>query len=261
MTNSNEMASVMTIVLVAVFLGSCFELHAQEQSETELIVTKLEQLGNVNIRVIDDELSYVNLTQSRFDDTHCALLANKKNLVYLSLSETKITDVSLKTIGELDGLKWLFLDGTDISDKGCKDLQKLSRLRVLSLVGTSITDSVFESKDELWPHLHTLDISNCQVTDTSMDAILKLAKLTDLKMRGTKITNDGLRKIVAIKSLSALDVAETKISNDGFLALAKLENLRSIHIENTNISGKAVAEFCRQLPECKVFRFPERHLE
>ncbi|WP_168565771.1 leucine-rich repeat domain-containing protein [Crateriforma spongiae] len=214
------------------------------------ISQQLIDLGAGNVRQINGQLSYVHLKGSRFTDDAADLLAGQRSLVFLSLAQTPITDATLRIVCDLGQLKWLFLDHTKITDQAAVGLGKLSNLRTLSLAGCELTDKTFSHVS--WPRLHTLDLSESRISDTTVGRLSGHQTIQNLNLSQTGVTDRCMNDLVTMPKITRLNLAGTKITDAGFAKLKSLGNLRELDVTGTQVTASAILGFSAQHPECLI---------
>ena len=81
--------------------------------------------------------------------------------------------------------------------------------------------------------LRALNLKATNITDESVDTILKLTNLEDLTLAGTQLTDEGFKKLSGLPKLKKLNVANTSIGFDVIDELAESkEDLEIIEFEN-----------------------------
>ncbi|MCH5378232.1 MAG: hypothetical protein JJ992_30110 [Planctomycetes bacterium] len=117
------------------------------------------------------ELATLRLRQTGVDDAALSELASLPALRRLELALCLISDEGLSTIGHLTKLVQLDVEENRLTDAGVKCLGQLSALERLSLAG------------------------NEEVTDASVDLLVRLTRLRDLDLRRTSISQDGSQSL------------------------------------------------------------------
>ena len=102
------------------------------------------------------DITYLNLKDTKITGMGLAELAKLKNLKDLVLTDTKITDEGLKEVTKLKNLERLNLEDTQITDLGLKELAKLEKLTLLVLFGIEVTDEGLAELKKALP--------NCEIT-------------------------------------------------------------------------------------------------
>ncbi|MEX2232811.1 MAG: c-type cytochrome domain-containing protein [Cyclobacteriaceae bacterium] len=106
------------------------------------------------------------------DEQTKSLQEINQQLVWLNLSQTRISDQQLAEISKLTNLRVLYLNNTGITDSGLSQLEQLSNLRLLSLVGTGITDESIPTFLKL-KTLTNLFLYQSSVTDSGIKRIME----------------------------------------------------------------------------------------
>ena len=101
-------------------------------------------------------------------------------------------------------------------------------------VGKAFTTDRFS----LLEHIH---FNSNMITDTDVEAFVRLPALRRLEIYGSKISVEGFGLLSTAKRLAVLDVGACSSVNDSVLpAIAKLSNLRNVRLNDTNITNKGI---------------------
>jgi hypothetical protein len=90
------------------------------------------------------------------------------------------------------------------------------------------------------PDLHTLDLTDCPVTDVGVCCVGKLRGLRYLFMRRTLVTDQGLPEILDLSELDWLDLSETQVTDGGVRLLCGLSGLTTLYLEHTQVTTECV---------------------
>lgn len=118
----------------------------------------------------------------------------------LSLAGTvRLSDKSTETIKEFTNLEALALPST-ITEKGVKNLVTLKKLKLLYIGGANLNDAAIKDIAENMPELRSLELGvygkiGTRITDESIPSLIKLKKLVDLGLAGSKITDAGQKEL------------------------------------------------------------------
>lgn len=108
------------------------------------------------------------------------------------------------------------------------------------------------------PHLETVYFGHCtNVTDTSLDYIIKLKTVTSLGLVACpRITDVGLQRLVSMPSLLELDLRGcTNITDKGLEVLSAKNNWRRISLGGcTQVTLEAVTNLQQRFPNAKIKR-------
>ena len=207
------------------------------------------------------------------DISNSSLTRDLSNLRQVSLEElvAKNTDLTRTTwsLFKQDRLKTLVIDGSriDANSEFVEVLRngKLERLSMndvevvgeprtlwqripapdpfhllhLSMAGTSISDDFIAL---LKSHrLKSLDLSRTQITDASIDAIVRCAsRPMILRLSGTKLTDAGFARLKPVR-FAILDLSETSVSDAAFQQWIYLPTKR-LDLSNTEV-GDGLGEY------------------
>ena len=122
----------------------------------------------------------------------------------------------------------------------------LGRLEELNLDSCEdITDQGLRHLVEVAPNMKSLDLSECEVTDSGVACLSNLTRLKRLSLFYCAITNRGLRSIGKILSLETLNLDSRDISDEGLRHLRGLSNLKHLDIFSGRISDAGCGYICR----------------
>jgi internalin A len=158
-----------------------------------------------------DQLEWIDLSKSTFDDAGIEQLAGLSRLRGINLNNTKLTDAALESLSRLPNLERLYLDGTQVTDAGLR----ASRYQ--------------------W-NLKMLDLKGCQITDEGAQHLSKNEGLQYVRLDNTRVTDRGLRALANLPRLTALSCVNCKITDDGAEKLLRAENLTYCQLEGTSVS-------------------------
>jgi len=172
------------------------ELPPAPPSTQELAVEELKKRGGKATFNRNNDVVEVDWAGAEITDNDLVILQKFPYLRKLDLTGTSITGAGLKHLKNLEYIRYLFLLGTNVSDAGVAELQGHSRLEQLCLDETKVGDAGVKYLAPLGRlvmlHLQTQG----EITDASVETLVKLKDLKELKIEGTKITEDGKAKLV-----------------------------------------------------------------
>ncbi|KTD15550.1 Leucine Rich repeats (2 copies) [Legionella gratiana] len=164
------------------------------------------------------------MTYSRFDnqllETSIALQDSDINCIEVVAIAKKLEertdftlDLSSNPLLEKGGLaiaklraKGLGLAKTFITDNVVKELFTNSDLQSLNIRGNKITDTVFTTLQAEGCKLEALDLSYTEITDATIDVLMKLPNLKLLLVDFNKVSDESTLKILKMPSLCYLEV-------------------------------------------------------
>jgi hypothetical protein len=97
-----------------------------------------------------------------------------------------------------------------------------------------------------------LKLSKTQITDSSIEFILKLPNLTRLHLENTKITDNAINSIIVLQNLEYLNLIETNITDASVQNLSKLKNLKKLYLWKTKVTLSGVETLKKALPNLVV---------
>ncbi|HEY1786166.1 MAG TPA: hypothetical protein VGG30_11475, partial [Pirellulales bacterium] len=159
--------------------------------------------------------------EGKLTDQGLAHLASVTALVELRLPGAGITDAAMTHLAGLTALEELGLQGANITTAGLASLDRLGQLHDLDLLGSSIDDAGCQLLPKYFPHLSTLDLRKCKISDVGIDSIADLPEVYFLALDRTAITNAGLAKLGRMKGLRFLSVSNTAADEEGIDAIKR----------------------------------------
>ena len=141
---------------------------------SEKTLKKLSEVG-VNPMPLAAGSNYLLVTftgKPNLDDTQIEGLREiEEQLVWLNLSNTNVTDHQLEGLSALGNLRILYLNNTNVTDEGLSKISSLRELRSLSLVGTKITDGSIGTFTAL-PNLSKLFVFGTSLTPAGIEKLM-----------------------------------------------------------------------------------------
>jgi hypothetical protein len=160
-------------------------IHARLSDEALQALSKLDSVEQL-------ELEDCGLTDERLQHLH-----GSKKLTYLSLKRNEIDGPGLVHIAKLK-LRTLGLEFNNLNDDGLSYLPQLTSLEELWLAYCrGITDRGLRNGTlQTMTHLRQLNLRGLQqVTDASLDDLVRFQHLAHLGIRETKISGDGVARL------------------------------------------------------------------
>lgn len=171
-----------------------------------------------------------------------------------------VNDNTAAQLAELTNLTLLLVSGSRLGDQGLSHIARLKRLQSLWIGDTPVTANGI-AKLSILPELKFLDLRGCKIGNEVGVALQNLPALEQLLLGNTNATDDGMVEINKLTRLLFLDLSDTAVSDQGVRRLAGLKRLRELSLHRTRVTPKAVADFEKAHPECKVTFSNERILE
>ncbi len=171
------------------------------------------------------------------DDVVAALPKRMPHLKHISLFGVGITDATITNLAkELPNLVKVHLTNTSLTTKGLRELVKsFPYLRAIGISGHNLKDKDFEALKEEAQNLHAFSAIGQTFKDmnTIISLLGGLPKLHTLDLSETNVTDQVAKSIpVTVKSL---DISDTRITYEGVKDIAKhpdLTTLKMNHLKN-----------------------------
>jgi hypothetical protein len=108
----------------------------------------------------------------------------------LLLPGAMLTADGFSAINWYRSLRYLSLERANVSDQSLAALQNTSNLETLSLARTAVTGDVFQNWD--LPQIALLDLCETEMTDATVQHLLRFPSLRTVRLSNTKITLSAL---------------------------------------------------------------------
>jgi len=216
----------------------------------------LEELANLPEG--QDQITLLNLSDSRVGDSGLAHVGMFPNVETLNLSGTMVSNGGLAAIADLPKLKTLALDRTqNIDETGLSPLAKCPALKEVSVQSTMVADGIFPHLKEA-EGLEVLRVGDCSnLHGREFSAIVQkngFKNLKELYAGNSPFVYYGLLELNRLKQLEVLDASHPTM-NDGFIGnFQNCTKLRKLSLSNSAVSNeglKMMSKF-RQLEELHV---------
>ena len=164
------------------------------------------------IKQLDEDLDRDEYDSYELDDDG--------RIVYVDLQESQLDDDDLARVAPLTRLKHLNISGNvDVTDAGLVHLARLTELAYLDVGFTSVGDDGLDRLVHL-RQLRTLILNGLdddgQLTDAGLRRLLPLDGLEQLRLNGADITDASVDTLMRFTKLTTLDVSQSKVSDAGF---------------------------------------------
>ncbi len=90
--------------------------------------------------------------------------------------------------------------------------------------------------------LHTVDFRPiaATVSDSYVERLIGLSKLSDLFLSGCGVTNRAIKSLLEHDSLQTVDLQDTTVDDSALQLLTQLDQLKLLILTGTNVSTEAV---------------------
>ena len=172
-------------------------------------------------------------------------------LSLLDLSQTKIGDSDLQDGAGLAQLRQLDLSNTQITDAALRNPNWLRHLKRLSLNNTLITDAGLSALNGL-NHLQLLWLNETAVSDAGLAHLAGLIGIESLGLNKTEVTDAGLVHLQKMKGLKYLLLGHTQVTDAGLQHLKGFSELKGLSLVDSPVTAAGVAELQEALPDCQI---------
>jgi hypothetical protein len=141
----------------------------------------------------------------------------QQTVTALDLSDTHITSASVPFIAKCRRIEHLNVSRTGISDSNLGAFGEMGKLTGLRLAGLRVSNSglgKLAQSQKIAAHLEVLDVGGTGIDDGSVDSILNLRALREIKVAGTQMTTSGVRRLVREGHLEVVEVSKTVVTDD-----------------------------------------------
>jgi Leucine-rich repeat (LRR) protein len=185
------------------------------------------------------------------NETVANLTKECPNLIKIHLLNSHLSTPGIQTIANnFPKLETLGVSGPNLKDSDFTALGAAlgagkPNLRSLSIVGHNFKDmATVANLLKAMPKLHTLDISETNVTDAVAKSIAETKGLKSLNISETKITKEGIKEIVQNLDLTTFKINNLPgISDNELELIAKSQpGLRKFHFSGTSFSDSGLID-------------------
>ena len=200
------------------------------------------------------EFTWLNLSECLgLTDASLKVLGGLKSLRHLSLRNNPgITSEVFDQVGKLESLTNFSFGGAVIDESHVKRISNLNLTR-LSLNNSQIAKKCVGTIASLFPDLEHLHLAGSDITDSDIESISKLNKLTVLSLSETRVGDGGMAGLNELTELQFLHLSNTAVSDEGLAKLSRLTKLKYIHIDSTSVTRSGIERFQEMHPDAKVF--------
>lgn len=186
------------------------------------------------------------------NETIVNLTKEYPNLTKIHLLNTHLSTPGIQTLAQnFPNLETLGVSGPNLKDSDFIILGGgKPNLRSLSMVGHVFKDmATVTNLLKVMPKLHTLDVSETNVTDAVARSISSDKSLKSLNISETKITKEGIKEIIQNLDLTILKINNLQgITNEVLELIAKSQpGLRKFHFAGTSFSDAGLMDVILEL--------------
>jgi len=100
--------------------------------------------------------------------------------------------------------------------------------------------------------IHSIDASDCKLTDEDVTKLTVMSGLRELDLTGTPITSESVSKFRTLGRLERLWLDRTLINEECLPALASLSKLKKLSLTETKLNELALESLRKDLANCEV---------
>jgi hypothetical protein len=100
--------------------------------------------------------------------------------------------------------------------------------------------------------IHSIDASECKLTDEDVTKLTVMSGLRELDLTGTPITSSSVSKLRALGRLERLWLDRTLINDECVPALASLQKLKKLSLTDTKLNDLSLESLRKDLADCEV---------
>lgn len=168
-------------------------------------------------------------------------VVNKNNIIKIQFQNIQPINMSLTNIidwmsvyDHCISLQKLYISGFRINDKFINMISELPFLTKLSICYSNIADQDLDNLG-MNPRLRYLDVSGNKCI-RSLTFLRCVPQLTSLDVSDTNITDDSINEVTLVKGLRKLALSETDVSDSITDSIEKLSKLVELDITDTKIT-------------------------
>ena len=181
------------------------------------------------------------------NETAIHLTKECPNIIKIHLLNSQITSPGIQTLANnFPKLEMLGISGPNLKDSDFVTVGTgKPNLRSLSMVGHNFKDmATITTLLKMMPKLHTLDVSETNVTDAVAKSISEAKGLKSLNISETKITKEGVKEIVQNLDLTTFKINNLlSISDNELEIIAKSQpGLKKFHFSGTSFSDSGLID-------------------
>jgi serine/threonine protein kinase len=165
----------------------------------------------------DKTISHINVSES-IDLTSRGIVPLKDNhgVRFLNVCGTSVDDDCMPVIATMKGLKKLELSRTRITSAGLKYLTKLENLQALTIGNLGLTNADLQRDLPSLPGLDSIVLDNNKnINDAGVRVLIeKCPNLTTVTLRGTDVTDATVDTLLKLKHLKKASLRATRVSKE-----------------------------------------------
>lgn len=245
-------------------LGGLPELEFLNLNETDVTgaglkaFKKLRHLDAMRSDVTDKgleclrgmDLRELRLNRTRIGDATLASISGASQISMLLLDDTKVTNAGALKLRNFSRLEQLHLCGIKLLDSTVATLGALP-LTWIAVSNTGISDDAF-AKTDTFSNIHYARLANNKISDVGLEYISRWKQVRDLDLSRNPITDRGVAYLRLLPNLKKLTLVGTNVTDESLKHLASVRKLTDLAVSDTKISKKAVIEFQRHHPQCRI---------
>lgn len=233
--------AVIVCLLAILFSGGYLSFRGQQVAKAEALSAQYNGRSKADE---DGVVTSLTLRGREFSQDDIGSLNEFPSLKSLDLASTGITDDSLDKLVELKNLESLSLDNTKVTDRGLAKLESL-QLKQLSLTGTCPGQLTVSGIGRL-QSLTSLNVTGCELTDDSAEAIGALSNLKRLYLGRTQMTAACLPALCNLKNLELLNLAELSLNTpQDITSIGDMASLELLYLDNADFDDQAIEQLAK----------------
>ena len=249
----------------SVFVGSAtlLALAAQRPSRLEVLhasFTSVTDAGLMAVLPRLEALKCVDFDSCRVGDGLVAL-GECRSLVEVRIGDTMAGNDVAEALSHAAHIQRLDVSFTPlVNDIGLRYISKIKTLRslVMSTMDRLSEDGLHQL--ERLPHLCSLDLGGCRVSDAHCATLSKIDTLRRLDLTGGEMTHRGVGHLSRLR-LVQLSLAHARhIKDDVIPFLARMDSLVKLNVSGCALTDRAIKVLSRNLKKLKVLSLADRTL-
>lgn len=110
------------------------------------------------------------------------------------------------------------------------------------------------------PHLYTLILNRCKITDNKLLTIMRSESISSLALQCNSFTEASIRSLAKNSRLTALDLSSNSLRNDAVSILKSTTSLTSLRLNDNQITSDGMLAF-NQHPSIRYLSIANNNLE
>ena len=124
----------------------------------------------------------------------------------------------------------------------------------------NLPDNTFEGIEPLAPHVLSMNLWRCNLSDKAYQDIAMFNRLKELHLNESNVSSKDLEALTSLRKLRTLNLFGTQVGDEAIGTLSKMRSLKKLHLYKSQFTDAGVAQLRDALPLCEIlytFEIPE----